>query len=842
MTTASTRVLELEADAAAAIRLEIRRAGGNEVCFLARVNDTGLVLAPRAVAHGNAHAVLAAVRDAEPGSIVLHNHPSGDLTPSDADLAVAAELYANGLGLAIMDSAATELYVVVVPPGATSLEPIDLDQVDALLGPDGPVARTHPAFEDRAGQRELARAVAEAYNHGGIRVAEAGTGIGKSIAYLLPAVLWATKNRERTVVSTNTINLQEQLILKDLPFVRRALGIPFRFALVKGRHNYISIRRARLAMINAPVLLDEGNQQAELKALGEWLETTRDGSLQDLPFQPSPETWDEVVSDPDACMRTRCPHFEACFYQRARRDAASADLLVVNHHLLFSDLAVRRANDNYSAGAVLPPYRRLILDEAHNLEDAATSHLGAHVTRRGLLRALGRLDRRGRGVLQIVESSLLMRGTSDMLLQDGLAQIDRLRTGIDRARECIGDLFARLESLLAFSEDGVLRLDAGFEQDAGWRDGGAASVEATLALLREVPHGVARLRERIDLDRVWADSLASEIIELQGAESRLREAAKGLATVLQPGEDEVQLVRWLERRGAGQNSTIAACAAPVDLAATLRESLFERISTAVLTSATLATRDSFEFVRGRLGLGAGLRVRESVHPSPFSYEEQAVVALPTDQPQARGDEVRFDASVATIIDDLARITDGGIFALFTSHRALRATTAALRSRGAAGRWPLFAQGEAARSRLLEQFRNAGDGILLGVSSFWEGVDVPGYALRGLILTKLPFKVPTEPLTAARIEAIERDGGNGFTDYMLPHAALRLKQGFGRLIRTRSDRGAIVILDRRIRERGYGRALLAALPPAPVRVGTWPDLREQLRSFYNALPATTPAQQ
>ncbi len=399
VTTAAARTLELHPDAVAVLRDEIRRAEGNEVCFLADVDDAGVVHSPRGVARGHARAVLVAVRGAEPGGIVLHNHPSGDLTPSDADLAVAAELYANGLGFGIIDSTASRLYVVVQPPADTALEPIDPEELESSLAPDGPIARAHPAYEDRPGQRDFAHEIALAYNEGGIRIAEAGTGIGKSIAYLIPAVLWASRNRERTVVSTNTINLQEQLILKDLPFLRRALGIPFRFALVKGRHNYVSIRRARLALMTAPVLLEDGAQQAELNALGEWLETTREGSLQDLPFQPSPETWDEVVSDSDACLRARCPHFEACFYQRARRDAASADILVVNHHLLFSDLAVRRAQDNYTAGAVLPPYRRVILDEAHNLEDAATSHLGAQVTRRGLLRPLGRLDRRGRGVL-----------------------------------------------------------------------------------------------------------------------------------------------------------------------------------------------------------------------------------------------------------------------------------------------------------------------------------------------------------------------------------------------------------------------------------------------------------
>src|SRR5690606_6694702 len=370
---ALSRVLYLTPEASATIRAEVERAHGNEVCFLARVGDGGDVYDPVVVARGNRHAVLAAVRSAGPGMLVVHNHPSGELEPSDADLEIAAELYAEGVGLAITDNAAEELYVVVEPARATAYEPIDAEAIVATLAPGGPLSRAHPFYEDRPIQRKLSSTIVEAYNGGGIAIAEAGTGTGKSIAYLVPAIHWAQVNRERTVVSTNTINLQEQLVGKDLPFLRRALGVPFRFALVKGRNNYVSIRRARLAAQSASTLFDTA-QQAELGAILEWLKSTREGSLQDLPFQPAPEVWDEVASESDVCLRAKCPHFEACFYQRARRDAAMADILVVNHHLLFSDLAVRRAQGNYTAQAVLPAYRRVVLDEAHNLEDAATSH------------------------------------------------------------------------------------------------------------------------------------------------------------------------------------------------------------------------------------------------------------------------------------------------------------------------------------------------------------------------------------------------------------------------------------------------------------------------------------
>jgi ATP-dependent DNA helicase DinG len=828
-------VLTLAAETAAQIRTEIERAHGNEVCFVVGVDDAGVLSEARVVARGHGSAVFAAVRDAPPGSVVLHNHPSGELTPSEPDLRIAADLYSQGVGFAIIDNAASDIYVVVEPFRPESLEFIEEEEVAALLGPGGPVSEAHPGYEDRPTQRDMARMVMRTYNDGGIALAEAGTGTGKSIAYLVPAILWSARNRERTIVSTNTINLQEQLVGKDLPFLRKALGQPFRFALVKGRSNYISIRRARLAAQSAPVLFDD-DPRHEIDAIMKWLEHTRDGSVQDLPFQPSEEVWDEVVSDSDVCLRTRCPHFDACFYQRARRDASAAEILVVNHHLLFSDVAVRRLQENYTAPAVLPPYRRLILDEAHNLEEAATSHLGVSVTRRALFRLFARLDRRGRGLLPSIEQRLSM-GEDDLLRQDALAFIDdRVRPRLERAREAALDFFGQLDSLCARAEDGVVRLADDFSGEIAWVDGPAVALESLLLVLDEVARGLGALRERITVDQDWTAKLQEQLIELQGVQMRAMETAAGLRTALQPVTDTTPLVRWLERRGASREPNIAIRAAPVELADALREGLFDRVSTAVLTSATLTTRDGFGFVRSRLGLDSGMRVSEATHPSPFDFETQTALAIITDAPSPTQDAPgRLDMATAAITEDMARLTDGGLFTLFTSYRAMRAVAVELRRRGVEGRWPLFVQGESPRAKLLSRFVESGRGILLGVSSFWEGVDVPGEPLRGLIIARLPFRVPTEPLTAARLEAIERNGGNSFVDYMLPIAALRLKQGFGRLIRSRTDRGAVVILDRRARERGYGRYLIDSLAPAPLIAGPWTEVREELRGFYLRRP-------
>ncbi len=827
--------LHLEPLAAERIRTEIRRSRGNEVCFLARVTEAGGVSEPRVVARGHRTAVNVAAREAEAGMLVVHNHPSGELEPSEADMRVAAELHDVGLGLAIVDNEATELYVVVEPARPRKRELLDEEDVAAALAPGGALAALHPAYEDRPTQRDMARSVARRFNEGGIVLAEAGTGTGKSVAYLLPAVRWAVTNHERVVVSTNTINLQEQLVEKDLPLLRRALGEPFRFALVKGRRNYVSIRRAKLAKASQATLFEDGHAR-EIEAILEWIGTTREGSLQDLPFQPSSEVWDEVASETDVCLRAKCPHFQDCFYQRARRSSASADVLVVNHSLLFADLALRRAQQNYTAPAVLPPYRHVILDEAHNLEESATSHLGTGVSRQGLLRALGRLDRRGRGILHTIERKLLAEASEDALAVMALTESrDELRPLVDRARAYCVELFRHLESFTTRSPDGVVRIGDDFAALPAWSGAVQVVYEDTLTALIQLSRGVARLVERILLERERADAMAEELVELQAAGNRIAAAEDALRTALAPGpSDEVPTVRWLERRGGStyRDANVAVLSAPVEIGGALRESLLDRAETVVMTSATLTTRDGFGFLRARLGLDVGgLKIREDVYPSPFEFETQTVVAIPTDLPMPGAADGPFDLATAAVVEDVAALSDGGVFVLFTSYRSMRAVAAELRARGLDRRWPLFVQGEGARARLLERFTASGRGVLLGVSSFWEGVDVPGEPLRGLVIAKLPFLVPSEPLTAARLEAVERWGGSGFRDYLLPHAALRLKQGFGRLIRSRVDRGAVVLLDRRIVERGYGRYFLASLPPAPVRTGAWEGLRDELSAFY-----------
>ena len=863
--------LTVSPDAAHVMRREIAKAGGREVCFLAGVSESGELVQPRAVARGNHQAVLVAARDANAGEVMVHNHPSGVLDPSEADLSVAARLYEMGLGTAIVDNGVQGLYVVVEPPKPRERIPLDPDALAALLGPGGPLERAHGAYEDRPEQRDVLRVIADRYNEGGVAVVEAGTGTGKSLAYLLPAARWAIDNQERTVVSTNTINLQEQLVSKDLPLVQRLLGEEVRWALVKGRGNYVSIRRLRLAA-GSLLSVFEADRSDELDRLLEWVEKTEDGSLSDLAFAPSGEVWEEVQSDADVCLRARCKFFQQCFYQRARRGAASAELLVVNHHLLFSDLSVRRSTGDFRTAAVLPGYVHLVLDEAHNVEDAATTHMGVEVTRRALFRLLSRLDRKGKGVLRALADEL---GGSDAA--DGVRTFveDTVSPAVARARASLTRLVDALDAVLPPGHVEPLRLGVPPLDEPIEHVAVAEALDAALpamnGLARVLDSLVRRVEEREELFAL----VEGRLLDLRSAERRARSASDAIRLVLDPDVSGAANVRWIERRGRAPRLNLALAAAPVELGSQLREGLFSRIQSASLLSATLATKQTFDFIRGRVGLDAGgpgqdadapghagapghasagllhdegewsreleddgppLQVVERLVPSPFDYERQTLLCVPTDLP-APGAE-GFHQATAEIAQSLAARTDGGLFVLFTSHRSLVRVAALLRDAGVEGRWPLFVQGEEQRTPLLRRFEAAGNGLLLGTSSFWEGVDVPGDPLRGLILEKLPFRVPTEPITAARVESVEARGGNSFWDYMLPLAALRLKQGFGRLVRSRTDGGAVVLLDSRILTRRYGRYLRESLPPTPLVKGPWWEIERRLRDFYADLSGSS----
>ena len=813
------------------------------MCFTCQVDAAGVVVGARPVARGDASSVLALPGFARRGEMLVHNHPSGVLEASGPDLEVAAHLHDDGIGFGIVDNAAERLYVVVEIPQAVEIRPLDLDDIAAQLGPGGPVAAHLGRYEDRPSQREMARRIARLYSMGGIGLLEAGTGVGKSLGYLLPALRWAAANGERTVISTNTITLQEQLVGKDLPFLREALSDqPVRFALLKGWRNYVCRLRLDHARASAGSLFDDG-QAGDLDMIDAWAARTRDGSLADLPQAPRPEVWDEVAAEGDLCTRIKCPHFEKCFVFVARRAAAQADVVVVNHHLLMADLAVRRASQNWSEAAVLPAYSRLVIDEGHHLEDAAAAHLASTASRRGLQRLMSRLERKGRGLLPTLEQQLLR--SNDLL---SVASLDLLRVRLygttEAARRAADRLFDQLDGWMSRQSESQVRLTDHFDDDSVWREGLSGALDDLLGELDSLSDGLILVRDRLETDEARAEAMAPVMGELRGVIRRLEGAGDALRGALRPMGDANDRIRWIEVRGAAMDDDdagarerrrhVGVASVPLDLAPILREDLFRRVETCVVTSATLAVGDGFDFVASRLGLDQDdVEPETAVLDSPFDYARQAVFAIPTDVPvPVAGDRGHLERTAA-IAADLVRAARGGVFLLFTSHRDVREAARLLREAGIDREWPLLVHGEDGRDAILRRFRAHGDAVLVGTASFWEGVDVPGRALRALLLARIPFRVPSEPITAAHCDAIEAAGGDPFGEYMVPHAALRLKQGFGRLIRTATDRGAVVLCDPRVLKKSYGAALLAGLPPARRLDGPWFTIRRELDTFYRA---------
>jgi ATP-dependent DNA helicase DinG len=716
-----------------------------------------------------------------------------------------------------------------------TIDPFDV--IDTLLE-HGPVARVLGQYEDRPSQRDMAAYIADGYNDGGVLLLEAGTGVGKSFGYLVPALAWARATGERTVVSTNTINLQEQLVGKDLPLLRRALATDGAvavdetaytptFALLKGWRNYLC--RARLShAVAAQRTLFEPDKLDEVLALAEWAGRTADGTLSDLPVPPSPEVWDEVSAEPDLCSRNQCPLFDRCFLFRARRRAAEADVVVVNHHLLAADLSVRQQQENWEDAAVLPPYQRLVIDEAHHLEDVAVHHFGIHVSSRTVRRLLGRFERNGRGLAPSLahelagRADLLSRASADLLRQ-------RLLPALADARRATEALFLRLHERLGDTPGGQIRLDDSFPADSIWSEGLTVELDAATGAFRTLRETVETIADR--LAQVEETERRGQLLaELRAVLRRLETVSDGLNRALRPAGGGAPTVRWMERVGRGHHVHLSAV--PLDLAPALREQLFDRLRTVVLTSATLAVGGEFGFLEARLGLAgenSPVTARE-VFPSPFDYPEQCVFGVPNDLPEPWEESGAHAAALVEVVTDLAFASDGGMFVLFTSHSALQQAAGALRQR-LGSRWPLLVQGEGPRDALLRRFRRAENAILLGTDSFWEGVDVPGRALRALVINKLPFKVPSEPITSARLERLVAEGQDGFMNYLLPHAALKLKQGFGRLIRSRADVGVVVLLDSRVATKRYGPLLLSGLPRAERVIGTWAQVRTKCEDFF-----------
>jgi ATP-dependent DNA helicase DinG len=702
---------------------------------------------------------------------------------------------------------------------------------DLLEG--GRVAEKLGSYEERASQLALLSLIIKGFNEGGIVAAEAGTGVGKSFAYLLPAVhfVLAEKRRdvrERVVISTATINLQQQLFDKDIPFVLSALGEQLKAVLVKGRGHYLCLRRLRDALREAESVqaaLFEENERGVLQHIAEWAEKTKTGSKTELPFSGLYTVWPRVCSESDSCMGKKCPERMRCFVQSLRREAAQADMLVVNHHLLFADIAARADGDLNKGNFVLPPYSRVIIDEAHNIESAATSFFTARFSSRGLLRTIGQLYRKRRNI----ERGLLIHAAALLNIPDTASY----ETAATKVREAVEEVSGA--ALEVCGGESAFRITA--EKRAVVR----ARLVPSFVTLKNALNDFAKIADDIVRRLGMPEATESEETETKDTESEDTEAgtqadervslAWEIASQLRRVHEVADIcgayITWEEEAGSGVDSVLwvekrashgtldrwaVFNITPLEIASRLKNALWDKAETAILVSATLTVAGTFHYFFHQSGLdlcGADQPIISGAFPSPFPYRQTALLIVPDDAPLPNDADYR--AFVDETVEKLCEVSGGRALILFTSYESMNSAYAYAEPILDDLSIACYRQGEDDRARLLETFKNEKTSVLFATDSFWEGIDAPGETLSLLVIARLPFRMPGDPVFEARCEAIEQSGGNAFMQLSIPEAVMKFRQGFGRLIRGSRDRGVVAVLDGRLIRKYYGRLFLQSLP-------------------------------
>jgi ATP-dependent DNA helicase DinG len=812
------------------IKTEISKARGNEVLFFGWTDEDSIVVKTETIARGSEECVAFPLERSFIADVVIHNHPGDNLTPSEADLNIASVTANRGVGFFIVNNDVTEVYVAVEPVAKDTKKPVDAELLKPLVAKDGPCSKTVPDFEERNGQMEMIEHVCAALNGSTCGLIEAGTGIGKSLAYLIPSVEWSRKNMERVVISTKTINLQEQLLYKDIPGLKKALDADFSYILMKGRGNYICLNRVADAQQDLFSFVDD-EELGQFNILQEWIKTTDDGSLSDLNFVPSYKLWEKVNSQSDTCLGSSCRYFSRCFVNRVKRKALTAGIIVTNHHYLLADVSLIPAGNS-----ILPSFDRVIIDEAHNLEDSATSFFTREVTLSSVLRLLDRLysgEKKKKGFLMFLlrkgksGSPGAEAGRSPVRWASLTADINRIMGEVSELRNSSYALFEAIDEFMISAanhvSDGSRRNDFTVcevrdevKNLPGWESGVIKRLGFFYSTCTGLSNSLYSLREKMS-----QDAEESVLKQIDSFTYRLIDVTHTVDAFL--NDEDKSYVRWIEKK-----RDTALMVSLIDVGEALQELLFSRVKSTVLTSATLTVDGKFDFIKRRLRLNN--EVFNVIVESPFNYNEQMAVIIPSDmvEPDLPGYVHALSISVGKILDS----TGGKAFVLFTSYKTLNDVYESISEELRKSGLFVFKQGDGSRMNLLKEFKINTRSVLFGTESFWEGVDAPGDTLECVIITKLPFKVPTDPVVKARMERVRMEGGNPFMDYSLPLAVIKLKQGVGRLIRKRTDRGIIAVLDKRVLVKRYGRVFINSIPGGNIYGGMLEETLQKTKGYVS----------
>ncbi len=704
-----------------------------------------------------------------------------------------------------------------------SEEKVEYKKVNELeaggyISQGGPLSKISEAFEERPVQVELLQNIVKAFNENKIAVFEAGTGVGKSYSYLIPSILWALVNHERVVISTGTINLQQQLCEKDIPAVEKIVGKKFKYVLMKGRQNYVCIRRLN----DAVSILDlfEGESD-EIKKIAEWAQTSPSGSRSDMTFMPSENVWSKVNSESDACMGKKCPFFGDCFVMKVRKEAATANLIVVNHHLLFADIESRLSGAGYDDAAVLPPYHHIIFDEAHGIENAATSFFSESLNRFKLNKLINQMYRKRKNSEYGHLCSLAVLSSNEERAQDAFDLTNKIKLALTNVEIAAKDLLAN---------EYTKRLYDGSARDFGPLLVAIGELSRSLGsftgIIREVMDG-------IDEDDRDAPCYWESKVILRHLESYVI-LLKNFSVWDEKRDD----VFWIQKkrlpadmvRDGSDAEYVTLTQTPLDISHLMNDGVFEQMASVICTSATLKSGHDFSYWMRRTGLAlAGEeRILKGEFPSPFPYNKNMLFAVPNDAPTP--DNIQFQQWVEMALPRLIQAAAGRTLVLFTSYESLKSahrnTLASMRS--FPGR--IMKQGDDDNGKLLEAFKKEKESVLFATDSFWQGVDIPGESLSQVIIVKLPFTVPNDPVFVARAEAIEKRGGSSFMELSVPEAVIKYRQGIGRLIRRSDDKGVVVVLDRRIYEKRYGSIFVASMPECKKMYEPLSEICKRINSF------------